>query len=83
MGIFVELILWTENDTFLTFLSHFEDTLLLCRLKSVLNKKPELEGSGFFYIHFIQQNEFFFSQEFYQRAIRAQKATTLEWPTSP
>ncbi|EXR42635.1 hypothetical protein J655_1535 [Acinetobacter sp. 1294243] len=39
MGIFVELILWTENDTFLTFLSHFEDSLLLCRLKSVLHKK--------------------------------------------
>lgn len=49
MCIFVESILWIENDTFLTFLSHFEDSLLLCRLKAFYIKKPELRSSGFLY----------------------------------
>jgi len=39
VSIFVELILWTRNDTFLTLLSHFEDSLWVYRLKSGLYEK--------------------------------------------
>lgn len=63
MCIFVESILWIENDTFLTFLSHFEDSLLLCRLKSVLHKKSlNLEVQAFIYYFYSAEWVFLFSR---------------------
>lgn len=84
MSIFVELILGIVNDTFFTFLSHFEDSLLLCRLKKGFHKKkPELKCSGFLSNKIIQQSELFSFLEFYRRIIRFRKVTTLGWLTSP